>query len=355
MASWFFSAFRVLVIVLLATTWSEAQTLRIDHRPVECAATGRFPRLEARFDPAAAVATARVVFQGQTPDWYSVPMSAGTTSYSGVLPKPTRSLKSFRYYIEATDASFVTNRTAEYVTQVVTSAGACPGKLVAAGVASASVVIHSSAGVAALPAGFSSAGVVGGSATASSGAAAAGASGAAGGGLSGTTIGVAAGAVAAGAVAAVKLTGGTTTNTYVGSFSGRITENVIQPSSAGPGCSRDETYSGTVTVDIDVSSDGTARGDGAMTADSTLLAWIGTCAPNPVGEVQTHGCPFTISGTSTNVLGSGAFTYSNGFHVGCVVAGSVSGDTFAGSLTVTLNGSTGLPSSSTFPLTLSRK
>jgi len=348
-----FSAFCVLVFFPAIS--SEAQTPRIDHRPVECATAGKFPRLEASFDPAATVATARVVFQGLSKDWYSVTMTAAGTAYSGVLPKPTKSLKSFRYYIEVTDASFGTNRTAEFVAEVVDSASACRGKLMAGALASASVILHSPVGVAVLPAGFSSAGVVAGSAAASSGVDGAGAAGAAGGGLSATTIGVVGGAVVVGAVAAAELSGGTKSNTYIGPFSGRMLENVITPSSTNPGCSRDETYSGTVTVDIDLSSADAVKGDGAMTATSTLVAWIGNCAPNPVGEVQMHGCTFNVSGPSTDVKGNGTAISSNGFRVACALAGSVSGDAFTGSITVTLSGTSGLGGSSSFPVTQSKQ
>jgi hypothetical protein len=185
----------------------------IDHQAVACVAADKFPRLEARFTPAENVAAARVLFQGQTADWYSVAMKPDAAVYAGILPKPKKELKSFRYYIEITDKALATSRTAEFTAAVVDSAAACKGKLTAGAVSSASVLLQGPAGAAALPGGFASTGVVAGSAAgsgaatgaagASSGSSAAGAGAAAGaGGGIGTTALVLGGvAVAGGAVA----------------------------------------------------------------------------------------------------------------------------------------------------------
>ena len=57
------------------------------------------------------LATARVVFQGVTiHDWFSVGMKPDGPLLAGVLPKPKKSLKAFRYYIEATDKALGTVR-----------------------------------------------------------------------------------------------------------------------------------------------------------------------------------------------------------------------------------------------------
>ena len=63
------------VLALLSSSVA-AQTPGIDHQPVGCAVAEKFPRLEARFAPADTIAAARVVFQGQNPEWYSVAMKA---------------------------------------------------------------------------------------------------------------------------------------------------------------------------------------------------------------------------------------------------------------------------------------
>ena len=189
--------------VVLASASAGGQTLSIDHQPVGCATAEKFARLEARFSPAEAVATARVVFQGQTTDWYSVAMKPEGAAFAGVLPKPKKGLKSFRYYIEVTGKSLETSRTPEHTAAVVDSASACKGRIMAGALGSASVILQGPAGVAALPAGFASTGVVAGSAAGSGSAAgAAGASAAGGGGGIGTTALVLGGvAVAGGAVA----------------------------------------------------------------------------------------------------------------------------------------------------------
>jgi hypothetical protein len=97
----------------------------IDHQAVACVAADKFPRLEARFTPAENVAAARVLFQGQTADWYSVAMKPDAAVYAGILPKPKKELKSFRYYIEITDKALATSRTAEFTAAVVDSAASC--------------------------------------------------------------------------------------------------------------------------------------------------------------------------------------------------------------------------------------
>lgn len=197
------------VVILVAAASAGAQAPRIDHQPVACAAAEKFPRLEARFEPAETVATARVVFQGQTTDWYSVAMKQEGAVFAGVLPKPNKNLKSFRYYIEVTDKALSTNRTSDHTAAVVGSASACKGKVMAGALASASVILQGPAGVVALPAGFASSGVVAGSAAGSGSAAgAAGASGAAGGGGIGATALVLGGVAAAGGAAVALKQGG---------------------------------------------------------------------------------------------------------------------------------------------------
>ncbi len=189
-------------VLLLVGSSVEAQTLGIEHQPVGCAVAEKFPRLEARFAPAASVATARVLFQGQNPEWYSVAMKPEGAVFVGILPKPKKSLKAFRYYIEVTDQALGTNRTADFTASVVDNSSSCQGKMMAGALASASVVLQGPAGVAALPAGFASSGVVAGSAAGSSAGASAGAAGAAGGGIS-TAVLVAGGVAVAGGAAAV--------------------------------------------------------------------------------------------------------------------------------------------------------
>lgn len=192
------------VLLLAASSGAQAPTPTIEHQPVACAAAGKFPRLEARFSPSGSVASARVVFQGQSPEWYAVAMKSEGATFVGVLPKPKRSLKSFRYYIEVTDKALGTNRTADYTASVVESSSACQGRILAGALASAAVVLQGPAGAVGLPVGFASAGVV----AAGSSAGTAGAAVGGGGSLStGAVVGIV-GGVGAAAVAAVAAKGG---------------------------------------------------------------------------------------------------------------------------------------------------
>ena len=190
---------RALPVAVQAPIAAQAPT--IDHRPVGCVAAEKFPQFEARFLPADSIATARVLFSGKNPeDWYSVAMKSEGTAFVGVLPKPKKSLKAFRYYIEVTDRSLRTSRTADLTTNVVGSASECKGKLMAGTLVAASVLLAGPAGAAAVPIGFASTGVVvAGSAAAAS--SAAGSAGGAGGGMGG--LAVVGGVVAAAAGVAV--------------------------------------------------------------------------------------------------------------------------------------------------------
>ena len=178
------------------------QALSIEHQPVGCAAAERFPRLEARFTPADTIAKAQVLFQGENVDeWYAVVMKPEGTAYSGILPKPKKSLRAFRYYIEVTNTALETNRTADYTTSVVGSASECKNKIMAGALTSASVVLLGPAGASAVPAGFASIGVV----AAGSAAGAASATAGGGGGLStGAMVGIGAGVAGVVGIAAAK-------------------------------------------------------------------------------------------------------------------------------------------------------
>jgi hypothetical protein len=201
---------RVVSAVLIATAVPSglaAQGVTVDHAAVGCVVAERFPRFQARIDPAASVARALVHFRTDPArPWYAVAMKPEGPAFSGVLPKPKKSLKSFQYYIDVTDRAFATSRTPEHTTQVVRSGTECQGGMMAGAVGSASVLLEVPAGAPAVPAGFASAGVAAaGSATA---VAAAGA--AAGGGIGAGTVAaiVGGGAALAGAAVAVSAASG---------------------------------------------------------------------------------------------------------------------------------------------------
>jgi len=196
---------------LLAFSGPRVQAASIDHKPVACVVAEQFPRLQARIDPADAIARAVVHFRSDPGrPWYVVAMEPDDSgTFSAVLPKPKKSLKTFQYYIDATDRAFASSRTPEQTTQVAGDRMECQGKTMAgtAG-AVASILLEVPAGAAAIPAGFSSAGVVaaaGSTATAAGGGAAASSGG---GGLgTGAIVGGVAAAAAAGAIVAVKALG----------------------------------------------------------------------------------------------------------------------------------------------------
>lgn len=187
---------------VLSGSSGNAQTVAIDHRPVACAMVNRFPRLEARLSPEGSVGLARVVFQGaNVAEWYSVDLKPAAGLYAALLPKPKSGLREFRYYIEVASTTLEASRTPEFTIAVVDSAGACRGGVMAASVASASVVVQAPVGAGAVPAGFASGGVASaagaGSSSAASGVAATG------GGMGATALVLGGLAAAGGAVAVV--------------------------------------------------------------------------------------------------------------------------------------------------------
>ncbi|HYN03426.1 MAG TPA: hypothetical protein VE359_13340 [Vicinamibacteria bacterium] len=137
-----------------------ADLLAIQHEPVHCLVAGKYPELDACFDPSSRVARARVYFRGEgASDWYYVEMKAEAPCFRGVLPRPKKSLKSVSYYVAVTDRDFAEARTQEYATQVVADGKSCADGVAAPFLASASVLVG---GASALPAGFVGGGILAG-------------------------------------------------------------------------------------------------------------------------------------------------------------------------------------------------
>jgi hypothetical protein len=192
-------------LLLVGLSSPAAYSAEIDHKAVGCAVAEQFPRLEARLTPADAVGRARVFFRTEgSPAWYAVAMKREGEVFAAALPKPKKSLKQFRYYLEVADTRLATSRTEEYATDVVSGPGGCTKGMMAGTMAVASVLLEVPVGAAAIPVGFSSAGVAAATSTATAaGGSAAATSG--GGGLGTSAIVGGLGAVAAaGAVVAVK-------------------------------------------------------------------------------------------------------------------------------------------------------
>ncbi len=148
---------------LLSAGAARGQDLQVFHDPVGCLVADRYPRFEARIEPESAAARVRIQFRTEEAvDWYFVEMKRENGGRAGLLPKPTKSLKRFRYYIEVTGTDFESARTPEYAAEVVPDASSCGSKLVAASVPSTgSVVVGGPAGAPAVPPGFATLGVAG--------------------------------------------------------------------------------------------------------------------------------------------------------------------------------------------------
>jgi hypothetical protein len=299
-----------LAVLVVSSSPLGAQTLSIDHAAVGCVMAEKFPRLEARFVPGDAVGKARVFFQ--TTDrrrWYSVVMTPDGGAFSGVLPKPKKSLDAFRYYIEVTDRSLATSRTAEYTSSVVAGPAGCKGKMMGGGLASAAVTLEVPAGAPAVPAGFSSSGLtaagVAGAAAVATGAAVAG--GAAGGGISTGLIVAVAGVAAAGAGVAVAVgaakggaDSGPARTAYAGTFSQSWQRSQTTSSSSGSStCVFDNVLSGSLTITLEQSG-GSTNGTVQITiAEKESARTAGPlCSGGTPGPPAGGNYPVAVNGGS---------------------------------------------------------
>jgi hypothetical protein len=130
-----------------------ADSMVIEHTPVHCIVAKGYPRLEACFEPAVEVGSARVYFRGRGEDWYYVEMAPASECYSAILPKPTSQLQKFDYYIEVVDKSFKAVQSPVYDPAVVPTDDGCAPFLKKAAV--------TVGGAAVVPSGFAAAGILG--------------------------------------------------------------------------------------------------------------------------------------------------------------------------------------------------
>jgi Bacterial Ig domain len=97
----------------------QPESVRIEHAGVECVAAGLHPEITACFDPDAAVVQARVFFRARADrHWYYVKMAPKGACRSAFLPKPRKSAKAIRYYVESASRDFATTRTEEREAEV---------------------------------------------------------------------------------------------------------------------------------------------------------------------------------------------------------------------------------------------
>jgi hypothetical protein len=298
------------------------------------------------------LARARVFFQSEgTAFWYAVAMKPEGGSFIGVLPKPKKSLKAYRYYIEATDKTTGGNRTPDFTTTVVDGPAGCQGRMMAGALGSAAVALEIPAGAPGIPAGFASSGVsssvvAGSSATASGG----------GGGL--PTIAIVGGGLAVGAVAAMVAAGGG--STYEGTFEGEMT---ITQTAGNTTCTYVRTYrGGSINIQLKQSGESVSgSGHAQATVMQTLRTASGQCQGTGPGAEGDGGIDGPITGTTSSfrfgfppalnpIAGQGQ---CGG---GSLFVGSLSGEVITGAITHTTfcEGSAPARGEVTIPVTLRR-
>ncbi len=134
----------------------------IIHDPIGCMIAGQFPLVNARIEPAASVARARVYFKSaQSPNWYYVEaVTVEGLGFSGKLPRPKLEASPVTYYIQATTTEFGDAQIGEISSIVVNDAGECEDKALAPIGGPGEVTVFSAAtGAAVAPAGFAAGGL----------------------------------------------------------------------------------------------------------------------------------------------------------------------------------------------------
>lgn len=337
----------LLPIVLLASqaVAPGASSFVVDHQPVACVVSGKHPQMTAVAPAGADIGAARVYFRGDSAEWYSVSMKIDGTSLEGVLPAPTKKLREFHYYVEATSRDMRVARTPDVTARVVSSNAECKNGVVAAVTTVTSLLVQGPAGAAAVPAGFAPSGLV-----------AAGV----GGGISATTVVVAGAAVAgAGAVAATQLGGdnadsaGGTGNSRAASYSGPYSAE--QTFNLPSGCRFVEQR--TMNLTVEIPQGGSGRGQYFMDGNGRAVVSASNCSGVVTGTVGAFG----INGGTFSASGS-AVTFSETSNPSPTLTrsfsfqGTVSGNTIQGTATLTERASdNGVTATSTVSLTLTRR
>jgi hypothetical protein len=133
------------------------------HDPIGCMIAGQFPLVNARLEPAASVARARVYFRSvQSPNWFYVEMTPaeGGVGFSGKLPRPKLEASPVTYYIQGTTTEYGDAQIGEVESIVVSDAGECEDRAIAPIGGPGEVTVFSAAtGAAIAPAGFAAGGL----------------------------------------------------------------------------------------------------------------------------------------------------------------------------------------------------
>jgi hypothetical protein len=132
-----------------------AGAVTVEHTPPGCVLAAQFIRLEATAKAAGKVQQGHVYFRAEgEPDWYYVDMQRSGATFTATLPKPEKTTKGVRYYIEIMDSEYHAGRTPERAPVVVASAAACGGKTVAKTVPSATIDLYLPPAAPPIPPGF---------------------------------------------------------------------------------------------------------------------------------------------------------------------------------------------------------
>jgi hypothetical protein len=134
----------------------------IDHEAVGCMVAGQFPLIEARIEPAASVARARVYFRAnEAENWYYVEMTPGEAGFVGKLPRPKLEASPITYYVQAATTEFGEGQSPEIAAVVVNEPSDCPEdkKLAAIGPPGEVTVFSGATGAAIAPVGFAAGGI----------------------------------------------------------------------------------------------------------------------------------------------------------------------------------------------------
>jgi PKD domain len=99
---------------------------RILHDGLRCIAAGRHPIVDALVEPADGLVTVKAYFRAEfSPLFYFVEMSREGDRFRGVLPKPSSTVQSMVYYLEAVDSTFNSLRTEEFHPRIVAAPSDC--------------------------------------------------------------------------------------------------------------------------------------------------------------------------------------------------------------------------------------
>lgn len=153
----------VVACVALLSPWAAAAQeasqagIAIDHKAVGCIVAGKFPKMNACFDPNSQVAAGRVYFRAEGgTSWYYVVNKPDAPCWTAILPKPRKELidKHVDYYVQVTGKDLQESRTSEYHPIVVAREADCKDKPVGLYLNKASVSVFPN-----LPAEFTAGGI----------------------------------------------------------------------------------------------------------------------------------------------------------------------------------------------------